>query len=283
MQLVAIQMVSGPDITKNFQQVESQLQLFEQQRSEETVLVVLPECFALYGGSATLNTEQMEVLGEGEISKKMAALARKYNIWLAAGTVPTCCEVANKFQATLPVYNPQGELVGDYQKLHLFDVDVSDNTQSYRESDATAPGQKVVTVDVAGVTVGLAVCYDVRFPALFSQMAVQGAEIIVLPSAFTRPTGKAHWHNLLQTRAIENQVFMVAAGQGGVHANGRESYGHSLIVDPWGTVVTEVKEEGPGWVHWRFDQQQLAAIRRKMPVLKHNRFVNQLVVADNDK
>jgi predicted amidohydrolase len=198
-------------------------------------------------------------------------LAKKYNIWLAGGTIPTQSQHPERFFATLPVYNPQGELVAHYQKIHLFDVDVSDNTGAYRESDTTAAGKRVVVFDIEDITVGLGVCYDVRFPGLFQQMSKKGAQIIVLPSAFTQTTGEAHWHALLRARAIENQVYMVAAGQVGIHANGRQTYGHSMIVDAWGEIIAE-KITGNGWIGGKFDRQRITQVRSTMPIQQHNRF-----------
>jgi predicted amidohydrolase len=306
--LVAIQLVSTPNVDENFAQIEAQLQRLVVLNKAVPTLVVLPESFALFGGDATLNFEHQEALNDGPIQSKLAALAVKYNIWLAGGTIPittipittipittkapttpetsspktietlttsTNSRSSDKFMATTPVYNPQGVQVAHYQKIHLFDVDVCDNTASYRESDTTKAGERVVIFDIQGITVGLAVCYDVRFPGLFQQLTHAGAQIIVLPSAFTQPTGEAHWHTLLRARAIENQCYLVASSQGGVHANGRITYGHSMIVDPWGTILDEV-EKGPDWVHSTFDQELLMQVRRKMPLQQHNRFKNEL-------
>ncbi len=277
-ELIACQMVSSVDIDENFAQVDAQLSQWAKgcaSPSNESALVVLPECFALFGGDATLNLRHQETLGDGPIQSKLSQLAIKYKVWLVGGTIPVKTHDPERFFASSTVYNPQGVQVADYQKIHLFDVDVADNTGAYRESDTTAPGQRVVIFDMQGITVGVAVCYDVRFPGLFQRLAAQGAQIIVLPSAFTEPTGQAHWHTLLRARAIENQLYMVAAGQGGTHANGRQTYGHSLIVDPWGEVLAE-KNTGPGWVSTHFEQALIDKVRRNMPIHKHNRFTNEL-------
>lgn len=272
MELVAVEMTSTPLVEQNFQTLEAILQQFCDVREDDDALVLLPESFALFGGSARLNLDNMEVLGQGPISAAMAALAQKYQVWLGGGTIPTRCSDPDKFQATLAVFNPEGELVGDYQKIHLFDVDVADKTRQYRESDFTKPGEKVVSLDIQGVTVGLSVCYDVRFSGLFSQLASEGAQVLLVPSAFTVPTGQAHWHHLLAARAIENQAYVLAAGQVGVHANGRETYGHSMLIDPWGTVVAQYDGHSPGFIRGRFDLELLEQIRSKMPVAQHNRF-----------
>lgn len=273
--LIACQLVSSPDIDDNFDQIEAQLQHYRQNADHGPALVVLPESFALFGGKNTLNLEHQEPLGDGPIQQRLAKLAIKYEVWLAGGTIPTTSHRPDKFMATLAVFNPKGELVAHYQKIHLFDVDVADNTGAYRESDTTVPGERIVLFDLEGITVGLAVCYDVRFPGLFQVLADKGAQLIVLPSAFTQPTGQAHWHVLLRARAIENQVYMVAAGQGGLHNNARQTYGHSLIVDPWGEILAE-RATGAGYVKGSFDRQLIDRLRQKMPIKQHNRMSNEL-------
>ena len=271
MQLVACQLTSSPVIDNNFFQVERFLKQIAYLGDEQPILVVLPECFALFGGEANLNQRHQETLGDGPIQQRLAQLAKKYNIWLAGGTIATKSQQSDRFFATLPVYNPQGEMVAHYQKIHLFDVDVNDNTGAYHESDTTVAGERVVVFDIEGITVGLAVCYDVRFAGLFQQLRAKGAQVVVLPSAFTQPTGEAHWHALLRARAIENQFYMVAAGQVGIHANGRQTYGHSMIVDAWGEIITE-QADGSGWVSGELDSKRLAQIRATMPIQQHNRF-----------
>ncbi len=272
--LLACQLVSCPDIDDNFIQLEQQLQrLSEIKQYDPTLptLMVLPESFAIFGGGAELNLKHQEVLGEGPIQSRLAALAKQYQLWIVAGTLPTTSSVVDKFLATSAVFNPAGELVAHYQKIHLFDVDVADSTGAYRESDHTAPGNRVVVFDIEGITVGMAVCYDVRFPGLFSQLTALGAQIMLLPSAFTRRTGQAHWHTLIKARAIENQCYLVAPAQGGIHANGRETYGHSLIVSPWGDTLAEA-QLGPDLIHAIFEQQRLDQLRADMPIRQHNRF-----------
>lgn len=276
--LLACQMVSSPDIENNFAQLEQQLQsLLTDGQEAQTIdrslptLVVLPESFALFGADAGLALAHQETLGQGPIQSRLAALAKRYQIWLAAGTLATTSHRTDKFFATLTVFNPAGQLVADYQKIHLFDVDVADSTGAYRESDNTVPGNRVVLFDIQGITVGLAVCYDVRFPGLFGQLAANGAQVIVLPSAFTRRTGQAHWDVLIKARAIENQVYMVAPAQGGIHANGRETHGRSLIVDPWGETLTQAGM-GASMIHAVYDPDLIKQVRHNMPVQQHNRF-----------
>ena len=276
---VAVQMVSNVDIEQNFIYIETQLKSWLQQREHQRpCLVVLPENFALFGGIDGAALEHQERVGDlsAPIQGRLAALAKKYQVWIAGGTIPTISPVSDKYYATLTVFNPSGELAEHYQKIHLFDVDVNDSTGSYRESDTTAAGQRVVVFDLQGITVGLAVCYDVRFPALFQLLRDKGAQVVVLPSAFTCPTGQAHWECLLRARAIENQIYMVASAQGGVHANGRATYGHSLIIDPWGEIMAQ-KNQGSGFVTGVFDSETVVQVRGKMPLQQHNRFKNELI------
>lgn len=280
MNLVAIQMVSNDDINDNFSQLETQLAdcmaQGKLQLEGQATLVVLPENFALLGEHDSPSLRHQEDLGsEGLIQSKLAAVAQKYHIWLAGGTLPTTSKHADKRYATLTVFNPQGQLVADYQKIHLFDVDVNDAMQAYRESQYTQAGNNIVVVDVAGVKVGLTVCYDMRFPSLFQALAQRGAQIILVPSAFTQPTGQAHWHTLLRARAIENQVYIVAPAQGGIHNNGRQTYGHSLIADPWGKIIAQI-EQGVGWIQGQYDPTYVAQLRQRMPIQTHNRFINEL-------
>jgi predicted amidohydrolase len=168
------------------------------------------------------------------------------------------------------VYSPQGVLVARYDKIHMFDVDL-DNGESWRESAAYEAGMEAVVADIGAAKVGLAICYDLRFPQLFRAEALAGADVLTVPAAFTRQTGQAHWHVLLKARAIENGAFVVAAAQGGLHEDGRETYGHSLIVDPWGRIVAEADHDEPGIVYAEIDTAKSAEARKKIPNLKNAR------------
>ncbi len=168
------------------------------------------------------------------------------------------------------VYSPQGVLVARYDKIHMFDVDL-DNGESWRESAAYEAGTEAVVADIGAAKVGLAICYDLRFPQLFRAEALAGADLLTVPAAFTRQTGQAHWHVLLRARAIENGAFVVAAAQGGLHEDGRETYGHSLIVDPWGRIVAEADHDEPGIVYAEIDTAKSAEARKKIPNLKNAR------------
>jgi predicted amidohydrolase len=279
--IIAVQLVSTTDIEQNFAAIETQLKNWHQQHQRDETrpcLVVLPESFAIFGGIDGLGLNYQEQIGDldAPIQGRLVALAKQYQVWLAGGTIPTVSPVVGRCYATLTVFDPQGNLVEHYQKIHLFDVDVNDRTGCYRESDTTLAGERVVVFDLQGITVGLAVCYDVRFPGLFQALTAKGAQMVLLPSAFTCPTGQAHWQSLITARAIENQIYMVAPAQGGVHANGRATYGHSLIVDPWGVIMAE-KDQGSGFVTGRFDSETVAQVRGKMPLQQHNRFKYELI------
>lgn len=269
--LVAIQMVSEPDVDKNLQQVRVQLQQLE---AGQDYLVVLPECFAFFGGGDARMLDIAETKGQGKIQQCLSDMAREFKVWIVAGTIPLLNQQGDKFTASCLLIDSLGEVVTEYQKIHLFDVEVADNTGSYLESRYTQAGQHLSVVDTPFGRLGLAVCYDVRFPGLFQAMGQ--VDILALPAAFTKVTGEAHWHSLLKARSIENQCYLVAAGQGGVHANGRETYGHSLILSPWGETLAEIRC-GAGLVTSAFDLTRTLQIRQKMPVAGHNRFRSNFI------
>lgn len=270
--LSALQLTSTPDPQHNLVQVEQYLQQLQAQFGRVLPhLVALPECFAVFGGRDGLQLQHAAPLGEGDIQQRCAALAKRYGVYLLAGSLPTISPDPARFAASSLLFAPDGSLLADYQKMHLFDVEVTDSTGSYRESASTWPGQKISVVSCGSLKLGLSICYDVRFPALMQQMAQQGINVLTVPSAFTRPTGAAHWHVLLRARAIENQCFVLAPNQTGTHANGRETYGHSLIISPWGEVIADAGT-AEGWISAEVDLTDCALLRQKMPVAHHNRF-----------
>jgi predicted amidohydrolase len=195
----------------------------------------------------------------------LSELAQRFAVFLVAGTVPLLTSQGNKFTNSSCMFNPQGELLERYDKIHLFDVAVSDNTQQYCESRYAQAGNKVSAINAEFATIGLSVCFDLRFPVLFNQLTKKGADIITLPSAFTRVTGKAHWQTLLQARAIENQVYIIAANQEGVHENGRETWGHSMIVSPWGEILACLPEK-EGYISVDYQPNEVQRIRQSMPL-----------------
>lgn len=273
MRIHLLQMCSEPNVTANLNFVRQCLQ-----QHAETLkggIVLLPECFALFGGKDKENLAIAEVIGSGSTQQQLSELANEFNVYIIAGSFPTQSNIQDKFFASCLVYSPQGELICDYQKIHLFDVQVADGTGSYLESKTTEPGNKVVCFDTPHGRIGLAICYDLRFPGLFQSLAKQGVDVIVLPSAFTQKTGEAHWHTLLKARAIENQIFVAGCNQSGTHANGRETYGHSLVISPWGDVMFDAQKQ-LGLFTVELPLTDIQPIRNKMPIQIHNRFNTEL-------
>ncbi|XOV79564.1 MAG: carbon-nitrogen hydrolase family protein [Aestuariibacter sp.] len=271
-QLVAIQLVSEPDKQSNLQQVEQQLQKLD---TSEPTLVVLPECFGFFGASDRSMLGQAEALGDGLLQTEIARMAKQYQCWIVAGTIPVRAATVDKFTASCLVFDDAGQQRAVYQKIHLFDVEVADNTRSYCESKYTLAGnQTLVLEDTPFGRLAVAVCYDLRFAGQF--LAMQPFDVLALPAAFTQTTGKAHWHALLQARSIENQSYIVAANQGGTHANGRETFGDSCVYSPWGELLAKKSKE-PGVVMASMDPTYLEKIRTAMPVVKQNRFRSELV------
>ena len=272
--VVAIQMSSSPVVEENLLFVEQQLKLLPAQRP---CLVVLPECFACFGGGDKAMLDIAEDLRQGPIQHKLKQLANQYGIWLVAGSLPILCSINNKFTASCLLINDQGEIVEEYQKIHLFDVQVADNTGTYLESRYTQAGNQLIVIDTPFGNLGLAVCYDIRFAGMFESMnQIAQLDVLALPAAFTQQTGQAHWHALLTARAIENQCYIVAANQTGEHRNKRQTYGHSCIISPWGEKLVEIPHD-TGMIHAPIDHQLLTDIRNKMPVYQHNKFRSHLV------
>ena len=269
--LIAIQMTSTPDVDENLAFVEARLASLN---ITEPTLVVVPECFARFG---TRDREQLDIAEArytGKICQAMQAMAKQYGVYLVTGTFPLQGDQEDKFTASSLLIGPDGKVIDEYQKIHLFDVAVQDNIGSYKESTYTQPGQRVVTCNTPIGRIGLAVCYDVRFPGLFNAMG--DVDILVLPAAFTRYTGNAHWHTLVRARAIEKQCFVVAPNQTGDHANGRETFGHSIIYSPWGDVLAECETQ-PGMIQAAVDISDRDTLKTNMPVSQHNQFRSDFV------
>ena len=268
MSIVAcIQMASGPNIGANLLEAE---RLIEEAVSQQARLLVLPENFALMGNTEHDKVKHREVAGSGPIQTFLAEQAARHGIWLVGGTVPLVASDENKIRATCLVFNDQGEQAARYDKIHLFDVQLIDSDEQYTESETIEPGDTVVVVDTPFGRMGVAVCYDLRFPELFRQQLEAGMEILVLPSAFTAITGRAHWEVLVRARAIENLCYVIAPDQGGYHLSGRETYGHSMIVDPWGNVLNSLSR-GPGVVCADVELGLLNSARRNFPSIEHRR------------
>ncbi len=261
-------MASGPNVKANLAEAEKLVKIAVQQEAE---LVVLPENFAIMGTTENDKVKIAEDFGGGLLQDYLRDLAIKYNIWLVGGTIPLSSAEAGKISAACLLLNPQGEVVARYDKIHLFDVTIEASNESYTESETISAGNDIVVVDTPFGRLGLAVCYDLRFPELFRAMVEQKMEICALPSAFTSLTGKVHWESLLRSRAIENLSFMVAADQGGYHVGGRETHGDSMIVDPWGRVLNRLPH-GTGVVVANIDMVKLEHTRKMFPALEHQRF-----------
>jgi nitrilase len=260
-------MASGPNIGANLLEAE---RLIEEAVSQQARLVVLPENFALMGKTETDKVEAREEENNGPIQTFLAEQASRHGIWLVGGTIPMVASDENKIRATCLVYDDTGKQVARYDKIHLFDVELIDSDEQYTESETIEPGDEVVVIDSPFGRMGVAVCYDLRFPELFRQQLEKGMEILVLPSAFTAITGRAHWEVLVRARAIENLCYVIAPDQGGYHLSGRETYGHSMIVDPWGTVLNSLAR-GPGVVCADIELGRLNSARRNFPSIEHRR------------
>jgi nitrilase len=265
MKAAALQMTSGPDVQANL--AEARL-LLEEAQAVGADLAVLPENFAFMGMHDADKRAVGEAEGSGPIQEFLAATAQRLKLWVIAGTVPVRVAGDARVAAASLVYDAAGERVARYDKMHLFDVEIPERAESYRESANMAPGKTPLVVDTPIGRVGLAVCYDVRFPELFRELSAHGAQVFVLPSAFTAPTGRAHWETLLRARAIENLCHMIAPAQSGFHPNGRETFGDSMIVDYWGRILARLPR-GRGCVSAEIDLVRQAEVRKSFPALLH--------------
>jgi len=265
--VAAIQMASGPNVDANLIEAGRSIQAAAAAGAR---LIVLPENFALMGLSELDNLKFAEKDGSGKIQDFLSEQAEKNNAWIVGGTTPIIADEPDKINAACLVYDDQGNRVARYDKIHLFDVEIVDSGENYTESMTIKPGNEAVVVDSPFGKLGLAICYDLRFPELFRVLLDKGAEIFVVPSAFTAITGRAHWETIVRARAIENLSFIIAAAQGGYHVSGRETFGDSMIVDPWGTVLDRLPS-GSGFVIADIDEDKLTRIRRNFPAIDHRK------------
>ena len=265
--IAAIQMTSCSAIGPNLMTAQK---LIIQAAELGAKVVVLPEYFACVPKQEKDIFLVQEPFGKGRVQDFMAKCAKENSVWIIAGTIPLSTSNPNKVSPACLVYNDQGEVVARYDKIHLFDARLGVTGEEYCESEYYQAGTQVVTVDTPVGKIGLSICYDLRFPELYRQLREQGADIFVLPAAFTAITGRMHWRTLLRTRAIENQCYMIAANQGGVHDNGRETHGSSMAVGPWGTVL-EIKEVGIGVVMADVDLVRVQVLREEFPVWEHRK------------
>lgn len=264
--MAAIQMVSEPGIAANLSMAAD---LLAEAAGRGARLAVLPENFALMGRRETDKLAVQEAPGVGPIQDFLAEQAARHRLWLVGGTIPLrSAGDGQRVRAACLLFDDHGQPVARYDKTHLFDVQTPGSQERYAESATIEPGNRYMVADTPFGRLGLAVCYDLRFPEQFRAMSAQGMEILALPAAFTASTGAAHWETLLRARAIENQCYVIAAAQGGRHANGRETFGDSLLIDPWGLILDRL-DWGPGVALARMDRPFLENIRRQFPSLKH--------------
>jgi len=259
--MAAIQMVSGPRVADNLQVAG---RLIEDAVAQGAELVVLPEYFPVIGAADVDRVRAREDFGRGPIQDWLAATARRHGIWIFAGSLPLTATIPDKMRNSTLVFNPAGDCVERYDKVHLFGFRKGD--ESYDEASFIEPGSQLVSVDTPFGMVALSICYDLRFPELYRALGT--VDLILVPAAFTDITGRAHWEILLRARAIENQCYLLAAGQGGRHENGRLTHGNSMIVDPWGEILDR-KMKGPGVVIADLDHARIAEIRESLPALAH--------------
>jgi nitrilase len=260
-------MTSGAEVAANLSAARG---FIEAAAAQGAALVVLPENFAFMGPGERDRLSVAETFGNGPMQDFLAAMARDAGVWLVGGTIPIRSASDERAAAACLTYAPSGELAARYDKIHLFDVAIPDAAEHYRESASTVPGCRPVAVQAPFGRVGLAVCYDIRFPALFDRLGGLPMEVLAVPAAFTVPTGSAHWHCLLRARCIESLCFGIAAAQWGQHPGGRQTYGHSLILGPWGEVLAELPS-GAGVCSAEIDIMSLERLRERFPVLQHRR------------
>ena len=266
--VAVVQMASGPKVSAN---LDETARLLADAAARGAKLAVLPENFALMGRSLKENLEIREQPESGPIQDFLAKQAQQNGMWLVGGTIPMQTESPDKVRAACILFDDNGAQVTRYDKIHLFDVMVNgDSQEHYAESETIDAGANLSVVDTPFGRLGLAVCYDLRFPELFRAMVVEGAEIIVLPSAFTAVTGRAHWETLIRARAVENLCYVLAADQGGFHVSGRETYGDSMVVDPWGTILDRLPK-GPGVIVQDIELERVHQLRRSFPAIDHIR------------
>ena len=269
MKIAALQMISTPRVADNLATAQ---RLIARATRDGAQIVVLPEYFCVMGQNDRAKLEVAEGDGDGPIQRMLAAAAREYGIWLIGGTLPIRCADADRVLNANCVYAPDGTLAARYDKIHLFRFDAvtSSGRESYDEGRTIQAGGVPTTVQAGALRVGLSVCYDLRFPELYRALMHPPCDLLSVPAAFTYTTGLAHWEVLLRARAIENQCYVIAAAQGGTHENGRRTYGHSMVIDPWGKVLA-VRDEGEGVVLAELDPALIASVRQQLPALEHRR------------
>lgn len=264
--IAVVQFETKKDLTQNLQEAE---QFIQQAVSKNAQCIIFPEEFITLGMTARAKLLLAEPYLSGPLQAKMAEWAKRYNIWIIGGTLPIQSDDPKKYYSSCIVWNKCGEVVGRYDKIHLFDVQV-EKQGSFSESSYVQSGKEITVVTTPFGKIGIAICYDIRFPELFRHFALQKVDMIVLPSAFTQPTGKVHWEILLRARAIENLCYVLAPDQVGVRLSGHGTYGHSMIIDPWGEILTHA-EDKPALLIAKIDLDNMQRIRERFPALSHYR------------
>lgn len=265
MKIAAVQMVSTPDWPANR---AAAARLVAQAAAAGASLVLLPEYFCILGRRDTDKLALAEAAGDGPIQGFLADTAREHGLWLVGGTLPVKTPVEGQVLNRCCVYTPQGEAAAHYDKIHLFAFD--NGRESYDEGRTLGAGSVPVAVQAGALRTGLSICYDLRFPELYRALMQPPCDVLCVPAAFTHTTGQAHWELLLRARAVENQCYVLAAAQGGLHVNGRRTWGHSMVIDPWGEVL-DVLPEGEGFVIADVDPARIAQVRTQLPALRHRR------------
>ena len=265
MKIAALQTVATPDVERN---LDTAARLIGEAAREGAELVALPEYFCLMGQRDDDKLRLAEAPGEGPIQAFLAAQAKQHGLWLIGGTLPMRTADPAHARNSCCVYAPDGKLAARYDKIHLFRYD--NGRESYDEARVLEAGSEPVTLQAGPLRVGLSVCYDLRFPELYRRLCTPPCDLLSVPAAFTYTTGRAHWELLLRARAVENQCYVIAPAQGGTHENGRRTWGHSMVVDPWGEVLA-VRPEGEGVVLAEVDAKRLATVRSQLPALEHRR------------
>ena len=265
--VAAIQLNCADDLERNFRTIDA---LLDEASSRGVALALLPENSVFIGAADDDKLAHAEDPGSGPIQAFLSEAARPHGLFLIAGSIPFKSAVPGKCYGASVAFDDEGRTVATYLKIHLFDVGIPASDERYRESDTMDRGDEIVVVESPAGRLGLTICYDLRFPELYRELADKGATIFTVPAAFTKVTGDAHWRSLLRARAIENQAYVIAAGQHGVHPNGRTTHGHSMIVDPWGKVLAEL-DSGDGVVDAVVDPDAQVALRQEFPVLSHRR------------
>ena len=265
MRIAALQTVSTTDVDRN---LEAAARLIAQAAHAGAQLAALPEYFCLMGRRDEDKLAIAETPGQGPIQAFLAAQARTHGLWLIGGTLPLRSAAPDRVRNVCCVYAPDGTLAARYDKIHLFRFD--NGRESYDEARVLDAGSEPVALQAGQLRLGLSVCYDLRFPELYRRLGTPPCDLLSVPSAFTYTTGRAHWELLLRARAVENQCYVIAPAQGGLHENGRRTWGHSMVVDPWGEVLA-VLPEGEGVVLAEVDAQRLATVRQQLPALEHRR------------